>query len=246
MRYFIEFSYKGTAYHGWQRQNNAVSVQEKIENAIRVLLPDSVDIVGSSRTDTGVHAEQQYAHFDFENELKISLQNIEYRLNAMLPKDIAIHRVFQVPADAHSRFDALFRRYEYRIITKKNPFLFENAWLYKGFLDLEKMNQAAALLLKYKDFESFSKLHTDVKTHICQISIAEWKQVNDTITFTVQANRFLRGMVRALVGTLIEVGKGKMTTDEFEEIIRAKDRKKAGAQAPALGLTLVEVAYGEL
>lgn len=245
MRYFIEFSYKGTAYHGWQRQNNAVSVQEKIEGAIKLLLSVQVDIVGSSRTDAGVHAEQQYAHFDLPDDLKISADNITYRLNAILPKDIAIHRIFEVPQEAHSRFDALYRWYEYRIITKKNPFLFETAWLYKGFLDIDKMNEAAALLLHYKDFESFSKLHTDVKTHICHISKAEWTMSGDTLKFTVQANRFLRGMVRALVGTMIEVGKGKMSINEFEEIIMAKDRKKAGAQAPALGLTLVEVGYAE-
>lgn len=245
MRYFIEFSYKGTNYHGWQRQNNAASIQEKIEKAVSVLIGCSVDIVGSSRTDAGVHAEQQYAHFDLEKLLPLSLQNLEYRLNAILPRDIAIHRIFEVDKEAHSRFDAIYRRYEYRITVKKNAFVYERAWLYKGHLDLDKMNQAAALLLQYKDFESFSKLHTDVKTHICHISRAEWYWQGDTLTFTVKANRFLRGMVRALVGTLIEVGRGKLTISEFEEIIQAKDRKKAGAQAPAHGLTLVEVAYND-
>jgi tRNA pseudouridine38-40 synthase len=243
MRYFIEFSYKGTGYHGWQRQNNAISIQEKLEDALSILLTHTVEVVGSSRTDAGVHAEQQYAHFDVENGIKIPLQKLVYSMNAILPRDIAVHRVFNVKDDAHSRFDALYRRYEYRIVANKNPFDYEIAWLYKGELDIDKMNHAATLLLQYKDFESFSKLHSDVKTHICHISRAEWFWQGHQLIFTVKANRFLRGMVRALVGTLIEVGRGKLTVDDFEAIIQARDRNKAGAQAPAHGLTLVEVGY---
>lgn len=243
MRYFIEFSYKGTAYHGWQKQPNAVSVQEKLEGGLSTILARTIEVVGSSRTDTGVHAAQQYAHFDVIDGITTPLQKVVYSLNAILPRDVAVHRIFEVADDAHSRFDALYRRYEYRIVVTKNPFDYEVAWLYKGELDVEKMNKAAALLLQYRDFESFSKLHTDVKTHICHIMRAEWYWEGRQLVFTVKANRFLRGMVRALVGTLIEVGRGKLSINDFEEIIKAKDRNKAGAQAPAHGLTLVEVGY---
>jgi len=244
MRYFIEFSYKGTNYSGWQRQNNAISVQQKLDEALTLILRETIESVGSSRTDTGVHAEQQYAHFDTIKPVKDG-ELLTYRLNSLLPFDIAVHRVFEVKETAHSRFDATHRRYEYRIIRRKNPFLINESHIFHKPLDIQRMNEAAALLLKYKNFESFSKIHTQVNNFLCDITEAYWFEKEDVIIFTVKSNRFLRGMVRALVGTLLEVGTGKRTIADFEKIIQAQDRSKAGAQAPAEGLFLVEVGYPE-
>jgi len=242
MRYFIEFSYKGTNYSGWQRQNNAISVQQLLDAALTLILRENIETVGSSRTDTGVHAEQQYAHFDVDKELNNTEQLI-YRLNSRLPFDIAVHRIFLVAESAHSRFDATHRRYEYRIIYRKNPFLSEQSHVFHKPLDIGKMNEAAVLLLRYKNFESFSKIHTQVNNFLCDITIAEWVEKDGILTFNIKANRFLRGMVRALVGTLLEVGTGKRSIEDFEKIILAQDRSRAGAQAPAQGLFLVEVGY---
>ena len=244
MRYFIEFSYKGTNYSGWQRQNNAISVQQKLDEALTLILRETIESVGSSRTDTGVHAEQQYAHFDTIKPVKDG-ELLTYRLNSLLPFDIAVHRVFEVKETAHSRFDATHRRYEYRIVRRKNPFLSGESHLFHKPLDILLMNEAALLLLKYKNFESFSKIHTQVNNFLCDITEAYWFEKEDVIIFTVKSNRFLRGMVRALVGTLLEVGTGKKTIADFEKIIQAQDRSKAGAQAPAEGLFLVEVGYPE-
>lgn len=244
MRYFIEFSYKGTNYSGWQRQKNAVSVQQLLDEALTLILRENIETVGSSRTDTGVHAEQQYAHFDIVSEIK-DLDQLTYRLNSRLPFDIAIHRIFLVAETAHSRFDATHRRYEYRIIKRKNPFLNDQSHIFHKPLEIEKMNEAAALLLVYKNFESFSKIHTQVNNFLCDITVAEWYEKEDILIFNIKANRFLRGMVRALVGTLLEVGIGKRSIGDFENTIQAQDRSKAGAQAPAQGLFLVEVGYPE-
>ena len=243
MRYFIELSYKGTAYNGWQKQNNSLGVQQVLEVAMSKILRTTIELTGSSRTDTGVHAEQQFAHFDFE-EISDTTQLV-YNINGMIPFDVAVRRIFAVPDDTNSRFAATYRRYEYRISRVKNPFLINQVYMVRADLDIPAMNEAASLLFKYDDFESFCKLHTNVNNFKCQISEAVWKENGDFLIFSVKSNRFLRGMVRALVGTLLEVGKGKKTVLDFEKIIQLKDRKKAGAQAPAEGLFLVEVGYPE-
>jgi len=242
MRYFIEFSYKGTNYSGWQRQNNAISVQQKLDEALTLILREMIESVGSSRTDTGVHAEQQYAHFDTVRPVS-DPDLLRFKLNSLLPFDIAVHRIFPVAETAHSRFDATHRRYEYRIIRRKNPFLINESHIFHKPLNVERMNEAAALLLKYKNFESFSKIHTQVNNFLCDITEAHWFEKGEVLIFSVRSNRFLRGMVRALVGTLLEVGTGKKTVADFEKIIQVQDRSKAGAQAPAEGLFLVEVGY---
>ncbi|QRR01098.1 tRNA pseudouridine(38-40) synthase TruA [Dyadobacter sandarakinus] len=242
MRYFIEFSYKGTAYNGWQRQNNALGIQEVLEGALQKILRQEVEVTGSSRTDTGVHATQQFAHFDLPNEVSDPDQLV-YKLNSLLPFDIAVANILPVGDDVNSRFAATSRMYEYRISFVKNPFLKDQACFMRPGLDVKRMNEAAAVLLMHTDFESFSKVHTNVNNFRCTISEAEWTEAGNMLIFRVRANRFLRGMVRALVGTMLDIGRGKRSVAEFEEIILSKNRKKAGAQAPAEGLFLVEVAY---
>jgi tRNA pseudouridine38-40 synthase len=241
-RYFIELSYKGTNFHGWQRQPNAISVQEVIEQGLSKILRTPIEIQGSSRTDTGVHAAQQFAHFETDEPIK-DFGKLIYGLNSLLPKDVAIIDIHAVAADAHSRFDATHRRYLYRILRKKNPFWVGLAYKYITPLDVNLMNEACEIMKHYTDFQSFSKYHTDVKTFNCTISKAYWEETEDLLIFHVEANRFLRGMVRAIVGTMLDVGIGKVTLAGFEEILKAKDRKYAGNAAPAEGLTLVEVGY---
>jgi tRNA pseudouridine38-40 synthase len=242
MRYFIEFSYKGTAYNGWQKQNNALGVQQVLEEAMQKILRAPIEITGSSRTDTGVHAEQQFAHFDTVNPIQ-DLQKAVHSLNGLIPYDIAVQRLIPVAEDLNSRFAATYRRYEYRMVHAKNPFLVNLSYLNRSELNVEKMNEAAAFLLIHKDFESFSKIHTSVNNFRCTITEARWFERDGMLIFSVKANRFLRGMVRALVGTLLQVGIGKISVDDFEKIILAKSRKQAGPQAPAEGLFLVEVGY---
>jgi tRNA pseudouridine38-40 synthase len=242
MRYFIEFSYRGTAYNGWQKQNNALGVQQVLEEALSKVLRLPIELTGSSRTDTGVHAEQQFAHFDLEQGIG-DKEMLIYKLNGVIPRDIAVRNIFLVPEDTNSRFAATHRKYEYRITRRKNPFLIDLACLSRGDLDISMMNEAAGLLMQYVDFESFSKIHTNVNNFRCTISQAEWIQSRDMLVFHIRANRFLRGMVRAIVGTLLEVGKGKISVADFEKIILSRNRKEAGAQAPAEGLFLVEVGY---
>ncbi len=242
MRYFIELSYKGTHFHGWQKQPNASTVQEELEKAFGVLFRQSVEIIGSSRTDAGVHAEQQFAHFDWPSEI-VYKDRLIHGLNSILPQDIAVKQLITVENDIHSRFAATHRCYEYRIIRQKNPFLPDLAYHFRPELDMNRMNEAAALLLRYSDFECFSKIHTDVKTFLCQIEYAYWQQTSSGLTFYIKANRFLRGMVRAIVGTLLEIGRGRITIEQFEQIILSKNRKNAAAQAPACGLFLTEVGY---
>ncbi|GHB73675.1 tRNA pseudouridine(38-40) synthase TruA [Persicitalea jodogahamensis] len=244
MRYFIQLSYKGTDFIGWQRQVKGRSVQQTLEEALSTILRQPIEIVGSSRTDAGVHASQQFAHFDLEKAIP-DPGMVVYRMNSLLPNDLAVRAIFLVGDDIHARFAATHRRYEYRIIRQKNPFLINEAYVFRPELDLQKMNAAAALLLQHDDFESFSKVHTDVKTFICNIVQAEWFLKDEVLCFSVQSNRFLRGMVRGLVGTLLEVGTNKLTVAEFEKIILAKNRQAAGPQAPAKGLFLVEVGYEE-
>jgi tRNA pseudouridine38-40 synthase len=242
MRYFLEFSYKGTAYNGWQKQNNALGVQQVLEEALAKILRHPIEITGSSRTDTGVHAEQQFAHFDLQDPVA-DRELLIYKLNGLIPRDIAVRRVIPVGDDVNSRFAATHRKYEYRITRRKNPFLTDLSFLLRADLDVSAMNEAAGMLLKHNDFESFSKIHTQVNNFRCTITEATWVDSDDMLVFHIQANRFLRGMVRALVGTLLEVGKGKKTVADFEQVILQKNRKAAGAQAPAEGLFLVEVGY---
>jgi len=241
-RFFIYLSYKGTAYHGWQIQPNGISVQEVLSKALATVLRSEIEIVGAGRTDTGVHAKLMVAHFDFENKIE-SCEDLTSKLNSVLPIDISISKILTVKPDAHARFDAISRKYEYHLVTSKNVFKTEFANRFVGIHDFELMNQAAQLLLEFTDFTSFSKLHTDVKTNNCKITLAEWKNVDDVWIFTIQADRFLRNMVRAIVGTLLEVGRHKMSLDEFRAVIEAKNRCKAGVSVPAQGLYLVDIQY---
>lgn len=242
MRYFIELAYNGKNYHGWQKQPNAMSVQEMLEAKLSTLLRKETEVVGCGRTDTGVHAKQYMAHFEYEEALES--KEFCYKLNAMLPKDIAIYKVFEVSEKLHARFDASMREYEYHICTKPTPFLNELAWVYTRDLDIALMNEAAATLLGHTDFECFSKVHTDVKTFNCAISHAGWTIREDgMLVFTIRADRFLRNMVRAIVGTLVNVGKGKTSLAQFEEILRSKNRSEAGESVPACGLYLTQIHY---
>jgi tRNA pseudouridine38-40 synthase len=243
MRYFIDCSYRGTKYCGWQIQENANTVQAEIEKALSILLKFPISIMGSSRTDTGVHAVQQVAHFDIENDI-LNLENLAYRLNKILPFDISIKRIYPVNDDYHCRFEATSRKYEYRISSLKNPFLRGLYYEFNQDLNIELMNESCQKLFQHLDFESFSKIKTDVNTFNCTIMEAAWEnRENDMLVFHIKANRFLRGMVRAIVGTLLEVGAGKLSVDDFEQIILSKNRKKAGRAVPAEGLFLMEVNY---
>lgn len=241
MRYFLELSYNGKNYHGWQIQPNVISVQEKINDGLSKLLKQPINIMGAGRTDAGVHALQMFAHFNFDNQ--IDVENLKDRLNSYLPTDIVIHTIFEVNNDAHSRFHATKRSYEYRIYLGRNPFLLEVTWqLYRYQLDVAKMNEAANLLLNHSDFKCFSKT-ADVNTYICDVTEAYWKQAENTLIFYITANRFLRNMVRAIVGTLIDVGKHKITIPQFKEILHSRNRSEAGFSVPARGLFLTKIAY---
>ena len=241
-RYFIKLSYKGTHYCGWQVQENAVTVQQKLNEVLSVLLQKPIDTVGCGRTDTGVHATHFYAHFDAEVSFE-SQEELLYRMNKILPKDIAVLDIIPVTENAHARFDAIKRTYKYYISKTKNPFLQDTAWYFTQDLDLKAMNAAAQQLFKYTDFSAFSKSNTQTKTNNCKIYEAEWTLLDDNLIFTICADRFLRNMVRAIVGTLIEVGTAKITIDQFCKIIEAKDRTKAGQSAPAEGLFLEKIEY---
>ena len=244
MRYFIELAYNGKNYHGWQIQPHAISVQEKINKAISTILRKEINIVGAGRTDSGVHASQMFAHFDVETPLN---DNFSYKLNAILPDDIVIFRTQLVHDDAHTRFDALSRSYEYKIWLGRNPFLLDTTWqLHHQQLNIELMNKAAATLYDYEDFECFSKVKTDVHTFNCTVTKAEWVKNGNELTFHISANRFLRNMVRAIVGTLIDVGLDKISIDDFKKIIESKNRSNAGVSVPAKGLFLTEVTYDYL
>ena len=243
MRYFIELSYNGKAYHGWQIQPNAISVQEVIEKALSTLLNSTISIVGAGRTDAGVHAKQMFAHFDSEKE--IDEKQLTYKLNSFLPKDVAIHQIFKVKDDAHARFDATARAYKYEISRVKNPFTTDSAYLVQMPLNVEAMNTACEKLLGHKDFQCFSKSNTDVKTYYCTIELAQWTEGDAALTFEVKADRFLRNMVRAIVGTLLNVGLGKLSVDDLDRIIASKDRSEAGYSVPAHGLYLTKVEYPE-
>lgn len=242
MRYFIKFSYKGTNYHGWQIQPNDISVQSVLTDAMSLVFRFQVELIGAGRTDAGVHAVNMIAHFDLPFEIEDS-SKIVYRLNSLLPKDISIESIFEVEDSMHARFSAKSRTYKYYVSTKKSPFDDEFSARITFALDEEKMNEAAQTLFDYTDFTSFSKVHTDVKTNNCKIYHANWDRQGDYLVFTIKADRFLRNMVRAIVGTLIEVGKGAISVEEFRNIIESKNRCAAGMSVPAKGLFLVDVEY---
>ena len=251
MRYFIKFSYNGTNYHGWQSQPNARSVQETLGKALSVVLNLELKLMGAGRTDTGVHAKIMFAHFDFDKE--INGKSTVHKLNSYLPKDIVAFDIIPVHEDAHARFDATKRTYEYHINSFKDVFLQDQSWYYHQVLDVDLMNEAAKLLFQHTDFQCFSKVNTEVNTFNCKITAAHWtrgvaeqglaKQKNSSLVFTISADRFLRNMVRAIVGTLIKVGLHKITLDDFNTIIKNKNRSEAGFSVPARGLYLTEIEY---
>ena len=241
MRYFIKLAYNGTHYHGWQSQPNAITVQESLEKALSLLFKTSIQLVGAGRTDSGVHATEMFAHFDFPDLLDSDFW--VPKLNSYLPKDIVIYNILSVEADAHARFDATSRTYEYYINSFKDVFLNDQSWYHHHPLDIEKMNEAAAYLLNYSDFECFSKTNTDVFTYNCKISEAFWQKKDNQLFFTITADRFLRNMVRAIVGTLVNIGQGKMEVTQMKTIIESKNRSEAGFSAPAHGLYLTRIKY---
>ena len=241
MKYFFEIAYDGSNYHGWQKQDNAISIQEVIAEKIATYLniPD-LDVVGCGRTDAGVHASQYFFHLDIE---LIDVSKALFNLNNMLPNDICIHSIFKMDENVHARFDAVSRTYNYYIHQKKNPFIDNFSLYYKKDLDLKAMNDACLFFLGKQDFTSFSKLHTGAKTNFCTISEINWTKTNDELTFQITANRFLRNMVRSIVGTMLEVGIGKIDSSEIPRILSAKDRNSAGYSVPAQGLFLEKVVY---
>ena len=244
MRYFNHLAYNGTPFVGWQIQPNGNSVQAEIQNAISILLKEPIEIVGCGRTDTGVHASSFYAHFDFKTELSDQKKEwLCHKLNGILPKEIVIFSLFNVADDLHARFSALDRTYKYYVNIYKNPFTFPFAYRVHEPLNLQLMNEACEYLKQTEDFTSFSKLHTQVNNNICSVTHAEWNIENDQLVFTITANRFLRNMVRAIVGTLLELGKEKISLDKFQDIINQKDRSKAGKSVPAHALFLENVRY---
>ncbi len=256
MRYFIELSYFGKKYHGWQRQPNAITVQEVIEDALSTILQKQILIMGAGRTDAGVHATQMFAHFDWEDQEKNftaflqkkkigkgTIKDFVYKLNNLLPADIVIKNITEVLAEAHSRFDATSRSYMYRIARIKNAFTKDHAYTFRYELNVEAMNEAAGILLDYKDFECFSKSKTDVNTYLCDITKAYWEIQDTELIFHITANRFLRNMVRAIVGTLLEIGQEKKPVAWMHEVIAAKDRAQAGSSVPGKGLYLTSIIY---
>ena len=240
LRYFIEVAYKGTHYSGFQSQHNAVSIQSTVEKALLTVFKKDFKLTCSSRTDAGVHALQNFFHFDSEEELNL---NQIYNVNAVLPRDIVVKDIVLRDDLAHARFSATFREYKYYITRHRNPFLTDTAWYFPYSLDLILLQEAAAVLLDFEDFTSFSKRNTQVKTFICNLIISRWYQENDCMVYEVKANRFLRGMVRGLVGTMLKVGRGLISLDDFKQIIEAKDCTKANFNTPANGLFLVKVTY---
>lgn len=243
-RYFIYLGYNGKNFSGWQIQPNGITVQQCLEEALATLLRQPISVVGAGRTDAGVHARMMIAHFDWEEPIA-DLPFLAEKLNRVLPKDIAVYRIVPMRPEAHARFDATSRTYKYYIGLHKDPFNYDMVYKMTGKLNFEAMNEACKVLFDFVDFTSFSKLHTDVKTNNCRIYQAGWEQEGDVWVFTVQADRFLRNMVRAIVGTLLEVGRGKLTIDGFRKVIEAKDRCKAGTSVPGHALYLVDVTYPE-
>lgn len=247
-RYFIELSYLGTNYHGWQAQKEKKTIQSVLNDALKTILREEIHTVGCSRTDAGVHAKQYFAHFDAKKE-NLNLSKLTYSLNCLLPYDIAIHRIIKVKQDVHARFDVISRTYEYHIHTQKNPFLTNLSYYFRkgAFLDIELMNKGCEVLYKYEDFTSFCKTGAQTENFLCKIIYARWSQPSDgRLLFTITADRFLRNMVRAIVGTMLLIGKGKMSIDEMKKIIESKKCGSAGVSVPACGLYLAKVEYEEV
>lgn len=246
MRYFIRFAYDGTAFHGSQRQPNGVTVQETMERALAMIFREEVSLTFAGRTDAGVHAREMYAHFDVSENGKVKVENLIFRLNGILPDSIAVYDIYHVTDNAHARFDAVRRTYEYHVIDHKDPFILPYSTRLRTPLNYEAMNEAAQCLIGRQDFASFCRTHTDVKTTICDLTQAEWRELGGGhAVFTICADRFLRNMVRAVVGTLFLVGQGKMTKEQFAEVICQQNRCSAGDSAPAQGLYLTHIEYPE-
>jgi tRNA pseudouridine38-40 synthase len=239
-RYFLEVTYKGTNYSGFQIQDNAGSIQEEVEKALAILFRKKFELTGSSRTDTGVHALQNFFHLDSEELID---PKALYNINALLPGDIALRNLLPVVPGAHCRFDAISREYRYSLYREKNPFLADRAWFYPYTLDREKLSRAAELVGQQKDFTAFSKRNTQVKTFLCSIQESGWKEENDCLVYRVVANRFLRGMVRGLVGTMLQVGRGRISLSQFGEILQSKDNRQTDFSAPGHGLFLFRVNF---
>ena len=242
-RYFIFISYKGTSYHGWQIQPNSVTVQKTLDETLSVVLKEKIATIGAGRTDAGVHAIFFCAHFDSISPDLLALGNLVFRLNQFLPVDISVNSLKKVVPDANARYSAISRTYKYYISRIKDPFFDNSSWYLHRKIDITPMNEACRLLFHHSDFTSFSRLHSGVKSNICKIYNAGWEESDNRLIFTIKADRFLRNMVRAIVGTMVEIGFGKMDLKEFEEIILAMDRCKAGTSAPAKGLFLTEIEY---
>ena len=242
-RYFVRLAFKGTRYHGWQIQENATTIQETLNKALSTILREDIHVVGAGRTDTGVHASCFYAHFDLHDHKITEPGKTIFRLNRFLPDDIAVYNIFPVREKAHARYDALSRTYQYQITTIKDPFRREFAYYCFWSLNLEKMNRACKYLFDYKDFTSFSKSKTQVKTNFCEIYQAEWTEEKHLLFFTVKANRFLRNMVRAMVGTMLEIGQEKIEPEKIKDIIESKNRSSAGYSVPPNGLFLTDIEY---
>ena len=240
-RYFIELAYNGTPFNGWQIQPDAPTVQQELEEAIAKVLRVKTGVTGCGRTDSGVHASEFFAHF--ESDLEIDAEKLTFKLNCMISQEIAIKSIFKVSSELHARFSATARTYHYFINQKKNAFSYQTSWFMHAPLGIDKMNEACKLLIGTQDFTSFSKLHTQTKTNICTVSKAYWSKNNEGLVFTITADRFLHNMVRAIVGTTIEVGKGKKSVAEFENVIASKSRQNAGASVPGHGLFLAKIEY---
>jgi tRNA pseudouridine38-40 synthase len=244
-RYFIFISFKGTSYHGWQIQPNSVTVQKILDEALCVVLNEKISTLGAGRTDAGVHASFFCAHFDSISPDLLILKNLIFRLNQYLPVDISVNSLKKVVPDANARYSAVSRTYKYYISIIKDPFFDPSSWYLYGKIDVAEMNEACRILFNHSDFTSFSRLHSGAKSNICKIYDAGWEESDNRLVFTIKADRFLRNMVRAIVGTMVEIGSGKMDLKEFEKIILAKDRCKAGKSAPAKGLFLMDIEYPE-
>jgi tRNA pseudouridine38-40 synthase len=244
-RYFIFISYKGTSYHGWQIQPTSVTVQKILNDALSVILGEKISTIGAGRTDTGVHARFFCAHFDSLSDDLCSAKKLVFKLNRYLPEDISVYTLRKVIPDSNARYSAISRTYQYYISRIKDPFFTNSSWFLHGNINIDGMNEACKLLINHSDFTSFSRLHSDTKTNICNIHAAGWQESDKRLIFTIKADRFLRNMVRAVVGTMIDIGFGKMNIREFEEIILAKDRSRAGKSAPAKGLFLIDIEYPE-
>ncbi len=242
MRNFIQISFDGTSYHGWQIQENAHTVQSELNQALSTILRNEIQTTGCGRTDTGVHAAKFYAHFDAEL-LAEKIPDTVHQLNCLLPSDIAVKNIFVVDSNSHARFDAVSRTYEYKIHSQKDPFLRQTAWFFPHDLDINFMNTFSEILLSHKDFSCFSKSRTQTVTNICSITEAYWEQKEQVLVYRISANRFLRNMVRAIVGTLLDAGRNKINMDQFLEILESKNRSEAGPSVPAHGLSLVDISY---